>query len=663
MCGLAGAFGLGGRDEVRRVAVRRMVAALCHRGPDDEGLLELGVGGRWSAGTLGHRRLSILDLSSSGHQPMLHASGRLTIVFNGEIYNYRALRQELIAEGAAFASESDTEVLLEGWARHGESFLPRLRGMFAFAIWDGAAGRAYLVRDRFGIKPLYVAETANGLLFASELRAILETGLVERTLEPAAIAGYLAQGSVPEPLTAVRGVRALPAGTVTTVDVADGTGRISKPKPFATMFAAPAQPPERDPRVAARIVSDALADSVAHHLVSDVPVALFLSGGIDSSAVVAFASEASGERLHTFTITFRERGYDESGPASAVARRYSTDHEEVPLAASDLLRSLPAALAAMDQPSLDGLNTFAVSAAVRRAGYKVVLSGLGGDEMFAGYPSFRRAKQIAPFWGRGTGAARRGVASLAALADGGRDPRRAKLALALRTTDPARAAFMASRGLFAGAGLTALVGGEHWSGWEHGAAEPPAGLSLLQRVSWYELAGYMRNTLLRDSDVLSMAHGLELRVPFIDSAVAGASTAVDDDCKLAHGVSKPLLVAALGGRLPREVWDRPKRGFELPFARWLGHELREEVGRALTSDEGTRRVGLDAGATRDVWLDFLGGRAGVSWSRPWALYTLIRWAEHNDLAVPRGEEGRAHGAREETDQSRDLWAAVTPRDS
>ena len=627
MCGIAGAFGSVSRGDALELA-QAMSCVLTHRGPDDAGDCALRTRDGVSAGAFAHRRLSILDLSASGHQPMIGAAGRYTIVFNGEIYNYRALRAELERDGARFASTSDTEVLLEGWARQGERFLPRLRGMFAFALWDRDEERGILARDRFGIKPLYVASGAKLTVFASEMRTLLSSGVVPALLDPRAIAAYLLYGAVPEPRTMVEGITCVPAGTVVELSWRGGTPTPSKPRPFGAPLVPAPGPAERDGGRAASLVRAALRDSVEHHLVSDVPVSFFLSGGIDSSAIVALASEVSDARLDTFTVTFGEREFSEAPPASAVARRFGTAHHEVPLAADDLLAMLPGALASMDQPSLDGLNTYVVSAAVRRAGHKVVLSGLGGDELFAGYPSFRRARLLAPMWraARPARAALRVAGSMAGHALGTRVD---KASLLLGGDDPARAAYLASRALFAGNGLRSLVGAARAAAAQQDAlAPPPDGLSLLQRVSWYELTGYMRNTLLRDSDVFSMAHGLELRVPFVDVEVAAASVAVDDRLKVDGVVPKALLVRSVSDLLPREVWDRPKQGFQLPFARWLRGELRCEVAAVLEAPDRAQLVGLDSQAVRAAWRDFLTGRPGVNWSRVWAIFSLIRWAEH-----------------------------------
>ncbi|MFL5578376.1 MAG: asparagine synthase (glutamine-hydrolyzing) [Gemmatimonadaceae bacterium] len=622
MCGIVGAFGVRDADAV----VGRMSGALAHRGPDDAGVEVVRDARGAPLGALGHRRLAILDLSAAGHQPMGSAAGHLRIVFNGEIYNYRALRAELEREGARFRSGSDTEVILEGWARHGTAFLPRMRGMYAFALWDARAQAGHLVRDPFGIKPLYASLTGGAVLFASELRALVASGQVNPALDPSAVHGYLRWGSVPEPLTMLRDVRPVPAGTVVRFAAAGGRVSVAEPEPFASPVTAASQHPVEDPAEAAALVREALRDSVRHHLVSDVPVALFLSGGVDSSAVVALAAEQVAEPLETFTVTFGEAEFSEAGPAAAVARRFGTRHHEIPLAGGDFLRELPHAFAAMDQPSLDGLNTFTVSRAVREHGLKVVLSGLGGDELFAGYASFARAARLAPHWGRS-----RALRRVAGAVAGRVGPRGEKLELLLRGDDPACAAYEASRALFTGALLGALAPGVASGG--AAVAGPPAGLSLLQRVSWFELTRYMRDTLLRDSDVFSMAHHLELRVPFVDAGVAAAAMAVADGLKLGAGAGKRVLVDAVRDLLPREVWDRPKQGFQLPYDHWLRDELRGEVAAVLDSPAALRRVGLRPEAVRTAWRGFLDRRAGLTWSRVWALYTLARWAGRLGLAV------------------------------
>src|SRR5688572_5761116 len=504
MCGIAGVLG----GERGMELALSMSACVAHRGPDDSGASILRGRGGAAVGAFAHRRLAILDPSAAGHQPMSGAGGRFELAFNGEIYNFREIRRELERSGIGFRSGSDTEVLLAAWAAQGPDCLLRMRGMFAFALWDRETSRLFLARDPFGIKPLYLAEIPGALLFASEVRALLATGDVSTTIDPAAVAGYLAAGSVAEPRSIVREVRAVPAGATLCIELDDRGGYTiaeSRVDPFAALAR---EAREQDPERAESLVLEALRDSVTHHLVSDVPVAVFLSGGIDSSVVASLAAEVAPSPPEMFTVTFDEQAYSEASFARVMATRLGARHHEIRIKGSDLLGDLPDALGAMDQPSLDGLNTYVVSRAVRAQGIKVVLSGLGGDEMFAGYPSFRRAALISR-WSAMPGPVRDAVGGLARQVAGRAGH---KLATALASGDAARAAYVASRSLFAPS-IAAMLAPE---GIADPLPQPPDGLSLLQRVSWYESSLYMRNTLLRDADVFSMSHGLELRVPFVD---------------------------------------------------------------------------------------------------------------------------------------------------
>lgn len=620
MCGIVGIVGMRGAGPT----VQAMSKCIAHRGRDGDAVADTADERGAVIGALGHRRLSVIDLTDAGHQPMTSGDARLLIVFNGEIYNYAALRARLLQEGTSFRGHSDTEVILEGWARYGTSFLSSLRGMFALALWDRAAGELVLVRDQFGIKPLYVARRANSVAFASEVKALITGGFGERTIDPRAVGAYLALGSIPEPLAIAGGVAPLPPGTVRRISFRDGRIVSERDERFALPLEPPSEPTISRMADAARLVRTSLQDSVAHHLVSDVPVGLFLSGGIDSSAVVALAAEVSGRSLDTFTVVFNEGRFSEAGPARAVAERYGTRHEEILLRDSDFLGSLPAAFVAMDQPSLDGLNTYVVSRAVHDAGLKVVLSGLGGDELFGGYASFRRAYAMRHLW-----PTTRAIHPLAArMSDAARSQRTDKVSLFFAERDLALGAYRASRALFGGRGLVALTG-QHV---DIPVEPPPTGLSLLQRVSWYEVTGYMRSVLLRDSDVFSMAHHLELRVPFVDREVAASSLRVSDELKV-NGGGKAVLLEAVRDLLPREVWDRPKQGFTLPFAEWMRGPLAGEIDAALTSASRLERVGLRADGVRAVWRAFQAARGAVSWSRPWALYTLVRWAEAANASV------------------------------
>ena len=623
MCGIAGAFAAGPVAE----GVLLMTNAIHHRGPDDVGIADLPSIGGTAGGTFGHRRLSILDLSMAGHQPMFSRDRRYCLTYNGEIYNYRELRAELERAGITVQSTGDTEVLLAAWQHFGADALRKLRGMFVMAVWDTAQRRGYLMRDEFGIKPLYYAERNGTVLFASEVRALLASGRIPRMLSEEAVETYLATGSVSEPLTIIDGIRAVPPGCVLEILADDVEARITGVSRFAAPFVdASEQRANEDEAVAG--LRAAMSDSVAHHLISDVPVGLFLSGGLDSSSVVALASQVSDTTIDTFTVTFGDSDYSEAEPAREVAHRFSTRHHEILLSASDLLNALPDVFDAMDQPSLDGLNTFIVSRAVRAHGIKVVLSGLGGDELFAGYPSFRRASSLASLW--------RLPANLRKLAGSARfgDARFQKVSEVLGQETPAFGAYLASRTLFGRERVRALTGRLRGNGGEQDrfVEEHSGDLSLLQQVSFYEMTGYMRNTLLRDSDVFSMAHGLELRVPLVDREVARAALSAPDSLKLKRGSSKPLLVQALGDLLPKSLLQRPKQGFTLPFQHWMKDELFGEVDSVLGSSQADQ-VGLGRAGVRGVWSDFQRGRSGMNWSRPWALYTLLRWAHRNDVRV------------------------------
>jgi asparagine synthase (glutamine-hydrolysing) len=627
MCGIAAAIGV--RDPERVVAA--MSRAIAHRGPDDHGTCRLGGRDHATLGAVAHRRLSILDLTAAGHQPMVSSNARYTLAFNGEIYNFRALRSELVRDGAVFSSDGDTAVLLEGWARHGSAFMHRLDGMFAFALWDASDEALYLGRDAFGIKPLYVARVGRGLLVSSEVHGMLASGLVRPVIDRTALTGFLTFGSVPEPDTIIAGVRMVRAGTVMRFDASDATIVQTEAVPLL----AANDEPVRDRVRATTLVRQALERSIDRHLVSDVPVSVFLSGGIDSSIIAALAAQRAPATLEGFTVTFGKSRFDESAVARVVARRHGIRHHEIPLGDADLFAALPRAFECMDQPTLDGINTYVVSEAVRAHGTKVVLSGLGGDELFAGYPSFRRARTLARY-ARVPARARFAAARVAARVGGVRGE---KMALGLRHSAPADAAYVASRTLFGPHQVCDLSGACAAPG-----ENAPRDLTLLQQASWRELTGYMRDTLLRDSDVFSMAHGLELRVPFLDREVVSAAFQVADRLKLSRRMAKPVLVDAARDLLPDEVWNRPKQGFVLPFADWMRGRLAPDVAATLGDAPRLRALGLRPADVWSVWCRFRKGQAGVSWSRPWAIYALARWAEAHGINETNVDERVPAGA-------------------
>ncbi|HZF08579.1 MAG TPA: asparagine synthase (glutamine-hydrolyzing) [Thermoanaerobaculia bacterium] len=564
MCGINGIVSLGPEaGPIDREELLRTREAMALRGPDGAGTWVADDG---RAG-LASRRLAILDLSPAGAQPMADPNdGAVQIVINGEIYNFRALRAGLEAAGQRFRSDSDTEVVLALYLRHGEAFLPLLRGMFGLAIWDGRARCLLLARDPLGIKPLYYAEGGGHLRFASQVKALEAGGTISPEVDPAGLAGFLLWGSVPEPWTIRRAIRALPAGHLLTVE----DGRPSAPRPFAAPEPAPLSP------------ELAIEESVAAHLVSDVPVAVFLSAGLDSGLIAALARRHLPEPPATFTLgfdLFAGTAADEAPLAAQVARTLGTRHVERRLGRDDFARLWPAALAAMDQPSIDGFNTFVVSRAAHEAGLKVVLSGLGGDEIFGSYPSFRDVPKgvRAARWGRLLPGLQAAWPALAARLVPGR-PKLPGL-LAHGATLPG--SYFLRRGLFLPAELPGLLGKERaaealalydpiadaakslapCSGNGHGRLDPWVAVHAM------ETAQYMRNQLLRDSDWASMASSVELRVPLVDAWLCHHLAA--HGFAPARGEGKAALVRRLAPELPEALFRRKKSGFYIPVAEWM----------------------------------------------------------------------------------------------
>jgi asparagine synthase (glutamine-hydrolysing) len=606
---------------------RAMSSSLGHRGPDDSGLVAIADSVGRPGGFLAHRRLAVIDLSPGGHQPMTRGQRGAVIAYNGEIYNFRELRRDLAERGVGFLTNSDTEVLLAGWTTDGPAFLQRLRGMFAFVLWDPNTSCAYLARDRFGIKPLYVLEGPGFVAVASEARALHATGAARCRLTSQGLGTYLATGSTGDAETMVEGLRAIPAGTWTQLQVGPSGLSLGPAQLFgAVPLPAALSTKESNPGTAARLIRDALRETVAAHLVSDVEVGVLLSGGLDSAALLALATEVAARPPRSFTVGFDDAAFSEATAAEGLARRFGSAHETIRLSDEEFLASLDESFDAMDLPSIDGHNIYYISRAIRRQGVTVALSGLGGDELFCGYPSFRRARISAPFWRGATGESARRL--LGAVARRGHGSRAEKAALWVDGPTPGLGAYTASRTLFGPRALRKLGRFSFPD-----SARAPDGLSPRGEVSWYELTGYMRNTLLRDADVFSMARGLELRVPFVDASLADVVAAIDDQLAWSGPGPKPLLRLALRQDLPDDIWTRPKRGFTFPFATWLSGILRPRIEAELRGD-GAERCGIEPHAAWRVWEAFL--RGSESWSRPWALYTLFRWArERNaELAHP-----------------------------
>ena len=572
MCGINGIFAHGaGAAPADLAELRRARDRMAARGPDGAGEW-VSADGRVA---FGHRRLSIIDLRSVADQPMHDETGALTVVFNGEIYGYRQLRAELAADGAVFRTESDTEVLLHLWRRRGPAMLERLRGMYAFALWDAGAQSLFLARDPYGIKPLYVAEGAGTLRFASQVKALLAGGGVDASADPAGHAGFFLWGSVPEPWTLHRGIRALPAGSSLLMR---RDGRAERRRHFdlaATLR--DAGPAPAAPGARAEMLRAALADSVSDHLIADVPVGVFLSAGLDSTTIAALAAETGTARLRTLTLGFEEfRGgpNDETALAGEVAALYATAHETRWIRGDEFAAARAALLDAMDQPSVDGVNTFFVARAARQAGLKVALSGLGGDELFASYPSFRQVPLLA-----------RRLGPLRPLAPLGGVLRALAAPLVAAVTSPKYAGLLEYGTSVPGA---YLLRRSLFMPWELAGILPPemardglAELDTLARlgatlgdvadprlqVSLLESAWYMRNQLLRDADWAGMAHSLEIRTPLVDIELLRRVAPL-----LAAGAAAPdkrAMADAPRRKLPGAVLARPKTGFVVPVRDWI----------------------------------------------------------------------------------------------
>jgi asparagine synthase (glutamine-hydrolysing) len=598
MCGINGIFSFGAAaPAIDREELLRTREAMFSRGPDAAGAW-VSADGRVG---LASRRLAILDLSPAGTQPMAAEAGRVQLVLNGEIYNFRQLRAELEAAGYGFRSSGDTAVILALYRRYGEAMLPRLRGMFALAIWDerdGRPRRLLLARDPMGIKPLYYstgpapppgspvssrspsaagAAAGGQIRFASQVKALEAGGAVSHAVDAAGLAGFLLWGSVPEPWTIRRDVRALPAGHFLIVE----EGGAGEPRPFAALAGPLADRAPSDPALLGP--EEAIEESVTAHLVSDVPVAVFLSAGLDSGLIAALARRHLAEPPVTFTLRFDVLDgtpRDEAPLAAAVARRLGTRHLEHHMTRDDFSHLWPAALAAMDQPSIDGFNTFAVSRAAHAAGLKVVLSGLGGDELFGSYPSFADVPRgaRAARWARrlpGLAAAWPPLARRLA-------PSRPKLAALLRLGATLPGSYFLRRALFLPEELPSLMGPEAAAA-GLAAYDPIADAGKLldgllaaanghrpdawQAVQLMESSQYMRNQLLRDSDWASMACSIELRVPLADALLHRRLAA--GGFHPARRLGKAALVRRLAPELPAALWQRPKSGFYLPVLEWL----------------------------------------------------------------------------------------------
>lgn len=647
MCGLAGIIGRIGPEN--RAALRKMNAALAHRGPDADGYWEAEPDEQGFGPMLTHRRLSILDLSPAGFQPMIDVATKNVVVFNGEIYNYVELRDSLTRAGETLQSTGDTAAMLRLLGTRGPDAVASLRGMFAIAFWNVRDRTLLLARDPLGIKPLYIARNPdpNGdwrLAFASELRAILASGLLPSPrLNPAAVASVVWSGFTVAPETAVRGIESILPGELR---IFGSSGAEQHRKRYWTAKRAASAAPINERELAA-----AMHESVRLHLASDVPLGVFLSGGIDSSAVANLAQKSSQTPVHTFTLAFEEADMNEGVFARRIAEAIGTEHQEVMLTERYFLDRLDPALNSLDQPSFDGLNSYFMSQAVRDAGFKVALVGSGGDELFGGYTSFRDLPQLGRFSQRTKfipgGVKLAGARMLAAMKQPSAalfppQTRWAKLPDMVQRADDLLALYQLAYALFLPSLQNDLLGDEA-NAVERVDGLPPevqrqlreeiAGRTPLSAISVLEQRLFLSERLLRDTDATSMAASIEIRLPLVDHVLFEHVDRLDDSLRYEPVRFKGALRRIGLAGLDPGLFDRPKSGFELPYDRWLRSALGQRIDSTLRDREQITAAGLNASAVTRVWQAFLDGAPGLYWTRIWALYVLIAWCARHGVRM------------------------------
>lgn len=640
MCGICGI--VGGKDRLETAErVARMMRAMVHRGPDGEGIFVASGAG------IGMRRLSIIDIPC-GQQPIWNEAETLAIVFNGEIYNFRELRRTLQSAGHTFRTSSDTETIVHAYEQWGRDCVQRLHGMFAFAILEMPRGksnppsRLFLARDRMGIKPLYYGFSEGKFLFASEVRALLSSGCFPRRLSASSVVGYLSFGAVGEPGTLIEGIHSVPPGYSGYICCDSGSPEFEA-KPYWTVADATRRLPADLKESPPLLIRAALQNSVSRHLIADVPLGVFLSSGIDSTAVAALASKERAS-IKTFTVAFSEESFSEGADARAAAKYFGTDHSELLLTADEMRLRADEAVAAFDQPSADGINTYFVSWAARQAGLKVALSGLGSDEIFGGYSTFSDTPRLASLMGASRyvpqplrSAVSRILYSISNHVD--RPDALRKAIAAFRNSTDVSHPYFYTRMLFAPLGVARLLRSgpngateSEWRQWLREAAEETANLDDFTSVSWLETRSYLVDMLLRDTDTMSMCHSLEVRVPFLDDEVVQTALSCPEATKRKNGMRKPLLIEALGDLLPPGAAQHAKRTFTLPWKFWLRGPLREKVQECLRNCDPSLAEVIDIEEVKRVWKDFLAGR--TSWSRPWSIFVLNEWVKRNLAKAP-----------------------------
>ena len=613
MCGISAIIQYKTTLPVREV-LEHMNIKMAHRGPDADGqFINENIG-------LGHRRLSIIDTEHSANQPMLSSNKNWVIAFNGEIYNYVELKAKEL-KGVHFQTESDTEVILELFDKYGTEAISKLKGMFAFVLHHIPSNETFVVRDRYGMKPLYYSIQQQGCVVASELRALLASDLVPRKLNRSALEEYIETQTVCAPNTLIEKVQLLEAGHYMHFK----RNEISKHCYYRLLSDTSYE--LSDKQTAQDLLRSSMKESVEQHMRADVPFGAFLSGGIDSSLLVGLMSEVRSEKINTFQISFEEEAFDERKYAQLVAKKFSTNHNEINLSASKFLKDIPTAIAAIDFPSGDGPNTYAVSKAAKEAGITVAISGLGGDELFAGYPVFQYMQSIEKsFILKLSYPLRKTAAALLHSFSTNRSVRKKAELLGLKHADLASAFPLVRKVWNANELLKRRT--KHFEIEKNFKFifEKPA--PLLNRVSAAEIESYMQHVLLRDSDQMSMAHSLEIRVPFLDHKVVEIATHLSNDLKYPTSPKK-FLTETFADLLPNEVVNRKKMGFTLPWSVWMKNELRDftEQGFQVLFDQDV----VNEKVLKSAWNKFLQGNEEKSFISFWHLSVLGHWMKNNQI--------------------------------
>lgn len=624
MCGINGIYSYDKSFQAQQI-INGMNDCISHRGPDAEGSYH------HQSVHLGHRRLAIIDLDNEANQPFYSKDKNVVLVFNGEIYNYRQIKEELTEYD--FKTTSDTEVVLAAYQKWGRECFQKFNGMFAIAIYNKNTDEILIARDRLGIKPLYYYSDSERVIFSSEIKALLASGLIPKKADEKAIVDYLRYQTVHAPNTIIKGIKMLMPGQYMTVSeegIAFGTyWKLAEDRADKFLIS--------DEKSAQRQVKKLFFESVERRMISDVSLGAFLSGGIDSSAIVAAMSRFSNKAIKTFSVVFNEEEFSEAKYARLLAEKFKTEHHEINLKPHDLLDELENALQAMDHPTADGINTYVVSKATKNAGITVALSGLGGDELFAGYPIFRQLMELqGKKWLLSYPKLLRKIFGILATAnkkDVSAQKKRQILMLDyfdLHYSYPISRQSFSKEQIVKMSNLDRLYKSRVSEIVEEQVSFGSEAFSVpyLGKVSISEISTYMQNILLRDSDNMSMAHALEVRVPFLDHKLVEFVLQVEDAFKLKSS-AKALLTESLGDLIPNEIIDRPKMGFVFPWEHWLRTELKEFAEENLKNLANHQL--FQEQSIMDIWKDFLNGKPGINWSRIWSLVVLSYWMRKHDV--------------------------------